>query len=1375
MVWLKYILLFLSLSCSGLLFATKSLSMPMRPINHSALNDLMVRKIFIDDTKVAWIGTDSGLYRYSNGFVEHLGHDYAATAEPFNGPIVAIYELSNRYLLISGFPNSVSFFDRKQDQFVSNPFRETLNDASMLYLAIPKKLNDNLTLLSTLNRLYLLSHNDHSIRLVFNTTSSTNSIHSYVIDESNNIWLTTKDTLHLIKPPYQTVLTPTRIQSEDTRNQLILDDSYQLHLFQKDQHLRWVNGSFEKMGSFNTCSPQQSHRLSQIIDDDIIDSPLITPESNSVIYASECGISRYDLTTQKLSSLITPPTELIGPWLRNYTFISSDEKLVATQSGLFYLNTNQPIVKLANHIEASNGGETFAIGRISEDQFLVGDGTPGLKLASPFLNKIQGLSQQELERLTGSHSFRDLIKQNNETLWLASQVHGLFLVVRDQSRWMVKRHYFPDTHVRDLFLDGNRLWVATEGIGLHQINIDNGQVSPLLQTIEPKRFLSIRPINEKQLAIGGSYGLLIVDRKNGELIKIIDTLETPDGSQTLSSVWAIASDSQGYIWFASHNANWNLFKLSPNFELVESYCNENSLGEYSIFDMVLDHNEQPVLATWGGGLLYRQDQGLEFQRLTMVHGLPSDTIFSIKQVGENFWVSTDRGLAQIRLCQQVGCEHKVKVMNRNDGLFTNLHDLNSASLNKDGSLIYGGFFGIHWFHPEKDIIANTSLPTAHFWSAIRIDEINAWKKLAEQNAEFGLTIPYNTRSLQLQFHSNDFVLDNKKQYRFRINQGTWQNLELPLIELNYLASGRYQIDAQSSNSDGLWPENMVSLSLKVTPPWWHTYWAYLLYAIMLVLLFLSMLHWRQKQLAQQKAQLKNTVEKRTKELNESYTALENAIREKELMFQNTSHELRTPLQSILSFSQMLSKEVHSVQGCRNLSLVQQESNYLLRKIETILDKAELSINHNQYKVHDVIHCIKFVMDSLAGLAQEREQSVELKVEPDYYPVVRLSVDAERAIFGNLLKNAISYSPKNSLIEIRVAPYNSQVCVSICDEGPGVSNIQSIQQRRVRENTQEPGYGYGLDIVMGAVRLNQGNIEFKNKSPCGFEARVTLPCYSMDKDCYFESSQELLACKGIHNPFSIKKHLLIAEDSPLLQDIFKQYLAPYFQLSIYENARLAQAKLMKDSNFIPDLVISDVMMPEMNGFDFCQWLKSNESLGMIPVILLTAKADQDSKTIGFNCGADLYIRKPIVNFNSFIQQILNLLKTFELRDKLIRDFAKNPRTIPKDESDNEFVSRVFQFIEANYADPLYKIDQLITQLNCSETTFRRQMKANNLGNAKKLLEDYRLEKAMHLLTTTDMKIKEISPMCGYSRYEEMRTKIKIAFGQSPNKIRASALK
>lgn len=1342
----------------------------MFPIIDEQLNELLVRDIYIDNNKVAWVGTDSGLYRYSNHGLELLNYTFDGSAKSVSSPITNIVELNKRYLAINYFPSGLTFFDRQIDKFVVSPFKEKFH-----YLISTKKIDKDNAIWRDSNRYFWYdSQRDLLTKIPFDTPLQQGEHTSFIaLEHSKRVIAFSATSLFELDVDQKIWKKKLTINVNNTyAAQFVESIDHNLHFFADGDHYKVKNNVLTFVSKIKLCSPQQLSRKVVQWKKARYTLPRIINKGAHTYFASECGIFSYDLESLRLKAIKISSSSLAPIWLK-LLWEKNDYTIIDTLDGMYLVDEEGELIQLSQESKASNGGSTVAIAKMNKNQYLFANGEPGLQILTNKRHHFNVLKQSDLERLTGGHAMRKVIKQDDETIWLATQNNGLFKVVLVGEHWQVAQHYFSATHVRDLFIEEDKIWVATDGSGLLIIDLKTNTVSSLLDELSQNVIIKVKPLNIDIMAVGVNNGFVLIDRNTMNVIKHINSVMTPDGLKNLSHSWAVTSDTKGNIWFATHSRKWSLFKLSPEYKVLEAYNNDEHLAYASGSDIVLDPNEQPIIATLGAGIYYRQNGETSFRQLSMQDGLPSNTVLSIYPVGNKYWVSTDRGLAKISLCQSNTCSHSVETFTKNDGLATNLFDLNSAHLNTDGSLIYGGFYAVNWFDPNNDIVHNDVLPTAHNLIKVHIDGQNAWSLLPAEVDKNQLTLSNDTQTIQLGYTSNDHILTNKKEYRYRINNNAWTTTEKPEINLSLLSHGIYQIEATSANSVGLWGQQPMLLTIVILKPYWLSTWAIGLYLAIILLLALALFRWRTKKLIKENIKLERGIEERTHALATKTHELQLSIEQKERMFQNTSHELRTPLQSILSNVRLLKKEQYSKTAEKHLNVISQQSVYLNDIVDGVLTDAEFFISENESNQHNLATLFTRLVDWQQAKAQEKNIHISLINRCPEKTNVKLTKNGENYIFINLINNAIKFSPHNGLLTIAINKHEESCIITITDQGPGFTNIEHILKRYGREHTSYQGNGLGLDIVSRVLKMNNGAVDFENLRPTGCQVSITLPIYYAVSENITNTLEHLQIEKFVQQlaeKFTHKKIILIVEDSLLLQNDYQNEFGELFILVIKSDGQEALDYLYRDDTPYPDIIISDVMMPIMDGFQFCHSVKSNELFSDIPLVLLTAKSDGKSQLTGISAGADLYESKPIKDINRFIQQLINLLFTQESKTQKLKDFILSEPTETEPTNKLNFVEQIKLELERNYSNPTYKIYKLYEYFNLNESQFRAELAKYDFKGTKEFLDNYRLEKAMILIEASNDSFVTIAKKCGFSNADYMSKKIKKKYQLSPRMLR-----
>jgi len=1329
----------------------------LAPVNDPALKNLLIRTMYVDKKKRIYLGTDSGLYRYANSNLVKLDNNFAISAKSFNGAISNIQALDDRYLAISAFLSEVIYFDKVNDGYVTAPYG--INPRNN-YLT-SEKTSDYNWLWKTTNELISYSSKNKQYKVLFSTSDNERILNFKYNRQDNSLYVMSEKGLYYsshIQSPLKLIH---EIGQEYFSGTTLINST--LHFLSEKSHLTFKSGRLTSKTTMHFCPQEQQKQMSQKKYEYLHKRPYFYDFTDgSLLIISECGVYQYHIENNQLISLILPPAKNTRQWLKGTSYTKSLPIILETNSGLFLIDKNKKISPLRDKTSASMGGSTFSVVKVNDDQYLIADGTPGLKIASSRLHQFNNLEKSDLERITGGHSLRDIIKIDNNTIWLGSQTNGLFKVIKQQGIWRKQKQFLENSHIRSLFIDNNSLWVATEGSGLHLIDLHSDAISEIPSPSGLQGLLSFLPLINGELLIGTTNGVLIFDKANRKFVRKFPHVR--------GAVWGMAQSSKGDIWLGTHWPTTGLFKFDNNLNVLETYTYEKDLYQSAIMDIAIDKYEQPILATWGGGLLYRKRNENQFTQLTTEDGLLNDTIQSvIKRTDNQYWLSTEKGLAKVDLCQLNTCIHHVTTYTTNDGLSTNLFDLNSAHTNPDNSLIYGGFFGLTWFNPEKNVIENKILPSEHFINSMKVDGKNVTKNITTFNDQKQIKLDADTQHISIVFNSDDYINQNKKRYRYKINNSEWTISQQPEINLSALTYGSYIIKAGSSNSNGLWTNNNLDLLIIIEPPVWLSLHAKISYVIVILLLVFMIFKRRNAKLIKQNYLLESKVNEKTLQLSD-------AIAEKEHMFESSSHELQTPLTLILNYLDLLSIKDFSTKNSAYISIIKNQSERLRYLVKNMLLNADTQLITAGSSITEVSPLITTLVEYHKTQAKKSNISLVLLNEVHNEVFVNLVTDSIQVIFGNLIDNAIKYSPNNSIVNIRLFVKNNDFVFVIDDQGPGFKDLSKIGEKYYREAKLIMGTGIGLTNVKNHVSKNQGKLHIANKQGLGSEIIVSLPICEQDNQSsgFIEPTylNPMLnkEVQGSH----LTQEVLLVEDDNNLTSLFKETLLPYFNIHFCSDGEQAIKYLQNSKNTLPELIISDVMMPNMNGFELCKQVKNSEDFMHIPLILLTAKSDNSSHHIGLSLGADDYINKPF-KVSSLQLKIKNIIKTnkalkqHQLNYVTTKD-AVSPTAIPP----NRFVIQVKSSLKMNIDNPDYCIDDLSQSQNMSESTLRRKLKQYFDQTFTQILKKTRMNHAKELLSS-DLQVQTIGEHCGYTTPSYFNKHFKAEFGMSPSEFRADLMK
>lgn len=879
---------------------------------------------------------------------------------------------------------------------------------------------------------------------------------------------------------------------------------------------------------------------------------------------------------------------------------------------------------------------------------------------------------------------------------------------------------------------------------------------------------------------------------------------------------ALFEDKQGIFWIGTQEgfARVDLKKTKNTLPDIKWYYNNinnrNSLN-YNNVSCFMDDPETPDKYLWictkGGGLNRLNKITGDFIHLTTRDGLPNDVVYGIlSDDKKNIWGSTNRGIFCLLKNSTVD---SLKPVFRN---FTKAYGLQDDEFNTgayaklpDGRLAFGGVNGLNIFDP-KEILFSGFMPNVFITniminnSPVTAGDKTGLLKTSIESTE-SISLNYKQDILTLEFSSLDFTASNQNKYRYKLEGADKDWVESgPRRTATYLhlPPGNYIFKVQGSNSQGIWSDKIASLKITVLPPWWRSIWAYICYGLLLAIGIRA--YWK---FSVNRARLKSQLNfeqreaKRIKEVDSLKTQL----------YTNITHEFRTPLTVILGMAQqVINKPGEHFDNGMNMIIRNGES--LLKLVNEMLDLSKLETGKMSLQLvqGDIINFLRYIVESFNSLAESQQKQLHFLSEMD---VFEISYDPEkmRQIVANLLSNALKFTPEKGNIYITVSKESLEsaeagvlLVIKVKDTGIGIpeSQLQHVFERFYQLDNSHTrkmeGTGIGLSLTKELVKLMQGTITVKSPptgSNKGSEFTVTLPVKLADgkrevlQEQVFDGGKtttikQPLLPENFSDESSVngKPLILLVEDNADVVAYTASCL-PDYRLAVGRDGREGLEIAIE---IIPDLIITDLMMPYVDGYEMCAQIRKNELTSHIPVIMLTAKTDIESKMEGLESGADAYLEKP---FNKH-ELLVRIKKLLELRMQLKQYYinkiglAENqpdvavtvlqPEIAAENKIENAFVKKIRETIEAHLTDSSFNVELLCRQIYMSHSQLHRKLEAVTGCSPNKFIRIIRLNKAKEYLKNTENSIASIALDCGYNDPGYFARVFKQEYGITPQEWR-----
>lgn len=969
--------------------------------------------------------------------------------------------------------------------------------------------------------------------------------------------------------------------------------------------------------------------------------------------------------------------------------------------------------------------------------------------------------------------------------------------------------------IQSVFIDSKEnVWVGSWGAGIYYLekgskSFLNFNISNTNGTITSNRIMSFAEDSDGTIWIGSFVrGLHSYDPKTKKF-KHYNTGSFEDLIINYSDVRRVFVDSFNDIWICG---NLGIYKISKDdqgsFKIISLTDKMyESLGNSTSIHLFLTMFEDSQKNLWFGtnedGLCKYIREKDSFVWYNKTNGLDKETISAIIETDEKkLWISGNKGLSELDMKTD-----SIINFTTSDGLLSNDFNISSVYKDKDGTLYFGNYKGVNYFKPGA-ILTNLNKPTVHF-SDFKLFNNSVLPKVEDSPLERVIS---ETRSIILNHQQSVFTLDfvainytcsEKNQYAYYLEgfDNTWNYVgSTRSATYTNLPYGDYIFKVKAANNDGIWNENPTTLDIKILPPWWYTRSAILSYLFLCFLLGFVVYKFINQRI-KEKQLIKSERDKRIQE---------EALNEKKIQFfTNISHEFRTPLTLILNpLEDIISnKEINLSKSVKEKhKIIHKNTTRLTRLIDELMDFRRLQFDKISVKASQ-INAVGFVKEIVSYFEEEASQrNIILSVESDSEDLIIWADSSmlEKIIF-NILSNAFKATPDNGAVTVEVYRCNNQVLfpliseekqfpaieIRVGDTGSGIKKeeINSVFERfyQIKEMHKQyyGGTGIGLEVVRSFIDLHKGKIEVESKEGIGTKFKVFIPL----NNTHFDTSQliltqdEHLIQKEKLKPNEIGKistdfetesefktnrnTLLIVEDNQELRNYLKEELKNDYVVIEAVNGKEG---LEMANKIIPDIIISDIIMPEINGYEFCSYIKQDIKTSHIPLLMLTAKAMNDDWVKGIDSGADVYLLKPF-DMKVLRSQLKQLVSSRQiLFNKYFNDISKVNLSQHTTSLDKEFILNVLQYINKNISDPDLNVENIAEELFLSRSQLYRKIKALTGETANEFLRKIRLERAKQIIENSDESISEISYKVGFSSPSYFSKCFKSHFGVLPTELK-----
>jgi len=1334
----KRIIILLCFILVDISFAQQTLQFPIDAryqIHHyttdDGLSQVSINDIIQDDEGFLWLATQDGLNRF-DGTSFLIFHHRNKSAKGLCGNFINVLLSDNQLIWIATRSGGLCYFDKKGHAF--HHFKQ-LPKRDILDIEKDKSRNIYVTLED--RGIAVISNENkekHTVEYIDYFKNKNVSVTEIFISQLNDIWVGTKQgrLFHgkITSNPVATFFEEITLPTKTGQIYVINSNSENNVWIGSSGNLLKINTSTKKIKNIEFTGANN------------INSPIVYDiqfRKGYLWLALEGGVYKYDINKSQI--------------IKKYIHQKTNPKSLSNNTVNCLLFDNQ-------------------------NQLWVGTGK--------FLNLFyQNPVFYGIDKTDGNHESLNAeivfsIYKEPKNLWIGTAGGGIDLIRNNHVyNFSKKTHHIPSNTCFSVLKDKNNLWVGTrEGlIVLSNINKKYKKIKTQNILYNPKDSTSIsgnfiRYIykdNQQNIWLCTSNGGL--NRFTGNLTENLIQFErykhfnNNPNSIASNKVYYITQTNKSTYWIGTDKGlsilNFhNDTHTNPIFSQLK-INNTVVLNNSVVYSILKDKDSSMWIGTNSGLYHYIPDEKILLY-YNHEKGLPNDVIYGILQDFEdNIWVSTNKGISCFNKKTKTFTNY-----HQADGLNSEEYNLHAKFIDQDGILYFGGINGITYFDPKN-------LDKLQQERRLYIDNIqiaqpdNSAKKIYLSGAN-RVNIHHNQFPFYINFSDINLSYYKNTEFVYRLSSENehWNSIQNKRqIQFLKLAPGDYNLEIQGMTRGKIW-KNVEPLKLAITvlPVWWQSTWAYLFYS----LLFLSVIYAFYRFSLNRKLEHQENL--RLLELDELKTKL----------YGNITHELRTPLTVIMgvitTIKQKLSAdELKKIEP--KLKVLSGNSKKLLFLINQMLDLNKIESGKMKLeKIQaDIIPFLKVNLDSFHSLSQHKNIELIYYDEDDEI-IMDFDPDKVAIILSNLLSNAIKFTPEGGRIILHIKKNKDQefLQIKIKDNGIGISeeNQKHIFDRFYQVDRFAPGgTGIGLSLVKELVNLMNGTISVKSKLHQGTEFIIKIPITNEAKttaeitiDIPLVEDPEYQKIDKIAAEQENAPLLLIVEDNKDVAQFIASCLHNQYEIIFAQDGLDGIQKALEN---IPDLIITDLMMPKADGFKVCQKLKNDEKTSHIPIIMLTARTMEKDKIKGFAHGADAYLTKPF-NQNELRIRIEQLILN---RKRLQEKYQKTGFYVTETTSkEAAFINKCIENIHNHLDDELFKSVQLAFAVNLSESQLYRKIKAiTNLSTAV-FIREVRLSAAKEILLKTDLNISEIAYKCGFSNPDWFSKSFKEKFGYNPSEYR-----
>lgn len=1313
------------------------------------ISNSLIYNIYQDHNGVVWISTEDGLNRYDGAKFTTYKHDKNDSLSLKHNFVRLFFEDSKGHFL-TGFFNGLQIYDYPTNTFHDVPMLLDNGDPFKAHVvSIVERRNGEIVIGTSIQGIYLLSiENEKAVARQVNRFVPSNFIICIYEDKDENLWVSTEDK--------------------------------GLFRLSKDNKLK----------NFFKYDDIVLNNISSVCEDG---------EGNILVGSLTKGLFRHDKNTDKFIPVAYPenpnlPIKILYPNNQHEVYIGTDG------NGVKVYHVDEKKITNADFNVTSFDFEKSKVHAILKDEtgnIWLGIYQKGVLLIPAQTNNFNYIGYELLKNNTiGSNCIMSLLEDHKGVLWVGTDNDGLYAVSLDGRQYAHFTHtdeYSVSNTIMSLYEDSNKdLWVGSYLNGMAKLDRNTGRCEYVTDLADEygnsvQRVYAMVEDTGKQLWIGTmGAGLFSMDLQTGKITNRnkVETTGDEEGKNVLYNYWisSLLYDDEK-IYIGTYDGLVCL-DLKTN-SYLSTFNADHQLTGTVVYSILKDTDGNIWAGTSEGLACIRKDIH-EATIYTINDGLPSNVICAVKEGNDgNIWISTHYGISQFDRKSGSFINYYA-----NDGLQGNEFSKGAAFVDKKEHLIFGGINGITYFNPgeikfqEKRLhirITDFYIHNLPVRKGLKSGSRSIIETSVMDAAQFRLS--HKDNSFSIEFSVMEFNNPERITYMYSVNDDTWVTLHpgTNRISFSNLAPGKYNFKVKAKDYNSFSDEKHIAVV--ISPPWYATVWAQLIYLLTAVsVIYLLIMYVRQRYRSRQKM----LEHQHVKEINEA----------KLQFFINIAHEIRTPMSLIISPLKKLMATDSNEERRKNYHTISRNADRILNLINQLMDIRKIDKGIMFLKFQEV-EAIGFVRDLCSYFEyQAKTKNIQFGFHSGLEEL-KVWIDPENfdKVILNILSNAFKYTPENGHVDVTLDTVEvlneennikSYFEVIVSDNGIGIKDEERerIFERfyQIRNSYKNAGgTGIGLHLSRSLVNLHHGKIWAEKNDDKGSRIVVRVPLGKEHlKAEELEDNPELMqqtsrTDKKSNDLFAdidtkikskTKHRVMIVEDDKEIRDYIYNELSVNYHVSQFVNGKEALDAILKKA---PDLIISDVMMPEMDGITLCRKIKQNIHTNHIPVVLLTARSDEEDNLEGLSIGADAYIVKPF-NMEILKKTIENIIHNREILRNTFKGNQEQEDKVKKIQlksADEKLMEKVMKVINENISNPDLSVEMIADKVGLSRVHLHRKLKELTNQTTRDFIRNIRLKQAAGLLADKNLTISEVAEATGFNNLGYFSKVFKELYGVSPS--------